>query len=500
MRRDPRHAAAFAYDLVVVGGGIQGAMVALEAARRGRRPLLVERNDFGGATSWNSLRIVHGGLRYLQTADLPRFFESVAERRWLLRHFPDLVRPLPCLMPLPGNGVRRASVMRLALLANDLLGATRNRGVRADRRLPPGGILSPEAARARHPGVDPVDLEGGALWYDAVLPNAPRLVMEVLRWAARAGARVLNYLEVTGLITVRGRVAGVRGLDRETGEEFEFQAPVVVNCAGPWCRALAARLHRDVPALFRPSLAFNVLLDREPPFSLALALTARRRGARTYFAYPWRGRLLAGTYHAPWSGPVDDPSPDERLVRELLRELDDAAPFLDAESAPVLRVHAGFLPADADGTVRLATRALVLDHGRAGGPEGLYSVSGVKFTTARRVAERTLRRVWARQGWGRLARPIVPRPEPRAVPELDELERLRREAPGLLRSRLQSLVVEEAVVHLDDLLLRRSDWGLDPGRLPSVADAVADLLGWDDIRRAAERARLATAAAPLGAA
>jgi glycerol-3-phosphate dehydrogenase len=96
-------ASAGDHDLIVVGGGIYGIALALEAARRGLKTLLVERADYGGATSWSNLRILHGGLRHLQNLDLVRFYESVGERRWFLRHFPDLVRPLPCLMPLYGR-------------------------------------------------------------------------------------------------------------------------------------------------------------------------------------------------------------------------------------------------------------------------------------------------------------------------------------------------------------------------------------------------------------
>src|SRR5689334_6547067 len=125
LARDPRTAAAGSYDLLVVGGGFYGAMLTLEAARRGLSVMLVERDDFGGATSWNSLRIVHGGLRYLQSLDLSRYRESVAERRWFLEHFPDLVEPLPCLMPLydppRGGWLRRPAAFRLAFAVDEAL-------------------------------------------------------------------------------------------------------------------------------------------------------------------------------------------------------------------------------------------------------------------------------------------------------------------------------------------------------------------------------------------
>src|SRR5690606_5480760 len=135
---DAAGAARERYDLVIVGGGILGACLSLESTQRGLRTLLLERDEFAETTSANSLRILHGGLRYLQSLDLKRFHESVRERRWFLERFPEHTEPLPCLMPLYGRGLKRAGVLRLALAANDLLSARRNRGVRADRALPDG--------------------------------------------------------------------------------------------------------------------------------------------------------------------------------------------------------------------------------------------------------------------------------------------------------------------------------------------------------------------------
>ncbi|MFW6193313.1 MAG: FAD-dependent oxidoreductase, partial [Gemmatimonadota bacterium] len=135
------------WDVIVVGGGAYGAFTALEAARMGLRPLLLERGDFGGETSRNSLRIVHGGLRYLQSLDLARYRRSVAERRWLLETFPDLVRPLRCVLPLYGRGLRRRPVLRAALALDHVLSPGRNRGVADDRRIPRGRVV--DAGRAR---------------------------------------------------------------------------------------------------------------------------------------------------------------------------------------------------------------------------------------------------------------------------------------------------------------------------------------------------------------
>ncbi len=160
INRNAAAAAGTTTDLVIVGGGIYGIMLALEAGRRGKRSLLLEKDDFGGATSLNHLRTVHGGLRYLQSLDLARFFESVTERRWFLANFPALVQVLPCLMPLYGRGLKRASIMRAGLLLNDCLGLKRNAGVDARKCLPQGKVVGKRFTRNAFPHGRPQGLAG----------------------------------------------------------------------------------------------------------------------------------------------------------------------------------------------------------------------------------------------------------------------------------------------------------------------------------------------------
>lgn len=415
--RDLERAQGQRHDLVVVGGGIYGALLTLEAARRGLRPLLLERDDFGEHTTANWLRILHGGLRYLQSLDLRRHVESVRERRWFMRHFPDLVEPLPCLMPLYQRGMRRTQVLRGALAANDLLSWYRNNGVRPDRHLAAGTILPPREVLALAPRVRPEGLAGGALWHDAVARQPQRLLMEILRWAVREGATVASHAEARDLVMDGGRVTGITARDRRADAPLRFSTGVVVNCAGPWSREVAARWDRDLPALFRPSLAFNLLLDRAADFEAALAVEAPRPGARTYFLLPWEGRVMAGTFHAPVEGAGAEAGPDPATVEAFLGELDEAVPGMGLGSSRVLHVLAGQLPVRRDRTVELSRRAVIHDHGRQGGPLGLLSVSGVKFTVARAVAERTLG-LAARRG---LLDPGRPSGEPPPSPPPDGL-------------------------------------------------------------------------------
>lgn len=465
--RDPAGAAGRTWDLIVVGGGIQGVALTLEAARRGLAALLVERDDFGGATTWSSLRIVHGGLRSLQSLDLPRYRESVAERRWFLRHFPDLVAPLPCLMPLHapprGGRLRCRSVFRLALAANRFLSRHRNAGVRPDRHLPPGRVLDAEETLQIFPAADRAGLRGGALWYDGVITEPSRLLIEMLRWASACGAGTLNYVEANSLLLEGGHVAGLRATDRASGRSLELRASTVVSCAGPWSRALAARFDRDLPELFRPVLGFNVLLDCEPPSRCALAVAAPGPAAQTWFVTPfgWSGRTLAGTCYLPASSDLGT-GPREEDVAAFLADLDAALPGLGVRKAPVAQVLWGWLPAATDGGAVPSLRPMIHEHGAAGGPEGLWSVSGVKLTTARALAERVLTRVLSRRGLPLPAPGSVDRPPADPPPPLAHFLHLASREPETVREMLQGIAARQAVVRMEDLLWRRTDWGLLP--------------------------------------
>jgi glycerol-3-phosphate dehydrogenase len=456
--RRPAESAARRYDLVVIGGGIYGIALTFEAARRGYRAVLLERGDFGGGTSWSSLRIIHGGLRYLQMMDLRRFRESVAERRWFLRHFPDLVRPLPCLMPLYGHGLKRPGFLRLALAGNDLLALDRNRDLDPRVRLPRGRVLSAHETSQLFPQARRHGLRGGALWYDAVMLSSERVLMDLLSWACRCGATALNYIEVERIVIEDGRSAGVEARDRVTDSLHRFQAPRVVNATGPRVRLLARQSDRDLPTLFRPTLAFNLLVDRPPLAEVAVAVQPPQRGAQVYFLLPWKGRVLAGTCYAGLPDDTLEPKVAESQVKLFLDELNAAVPGLDLAPGEVIHIYAGLLPGGQAGTAELATHAVVHDHGRHGGPQGLYSISGVKFTTARGVAEDTLRAIFGRQLRPASSAPARPRP----LMDFAGQTLLSAGTPcGSEASEREALarriIREEAVVRPEDLLLRRLD-------------------------------------------
>lgn len=486
IERDPAGAALRPWDLIVIGGGIHGICLALEAARRGLQPLLLERDDFGGGASRSTARILHGGLRHLSYLDLRRFRASVAERRWFLRRFPELVAPLGCLMPLYGQGVDRRWLMAPALAVNDLLSAHRNDHMYADHHVPDSELLTAGVALERCALLDPEGLRGAALWFDAVAHTPQRLLMEMLRWACSAGGGALSYVEASELTVEDGQVEGVEAVDRLSGETLQLSAPVVVSCAGGEVGALAAQLDRAQPELpaFRPTI--TLLLDRPPESELCI--TVRRATSGPLFVLPWRSRVLAGPFVLP-QGAADEPT--AARVAAAVDELKALLPGLQASTDEVLRVYPGRLPLhgrDVAGTTRSSA---IIAHARRGGPRGLFSICSGDLATARLVAERALAQIFPQRKLPVLAvlniRPLsAARFGLDLADPADFLKRDRKEAARLL----SVLMDEEAVLHLDDLLLRRTDWAADPVAGTAVGVRVCDLLEWKAGRRQRELERL----------
>jgi glycerol-3-phosphate dehydrogenase len=486
IHRDVTAAAVEKYDLIVIGGGIYGIMLALEAGQHNKRALLLEKGDFGGSTSLNHLRTIHGGLRYLQSLDLPRFFESVRERRWFLTNFPALVQVLPCLMPLYGRGLKRPVIMAPALLLNDFLGLTRNNGVSSPKHLPPGKLVSPGFTVKSFPQVDRRGLQASAMWYDGFAPEHQRLLMETLRWACALGAAALNYVQTESLLLHNSQVCGVLARDEQSGQHHEFRSPLVVNAAGPWCRELAQKFDRDYPRLFPKNLLlFNILFKRKALSQYALALTPPGRQDHTYFVHNWQNRLLAGTAEIPVAGKTENPWPEPEQVADFIFGMNQAVPDLSLAEKDIEHIYAGILPATEAGT--LAGREVIIRHRDHGGPVGLISVSGVKYTTSRLVAEKTLRRVFPGL---HIVKPQTPPAAANSGRWFFTYDWTPTAADPETIAALKNLVEEEAVVHLDDLIFRRSGLGENRRRIIELVPRLRPLFAWNDLRWQQECERL----------
>jgi glycerol-3-phosphate dehydrogenase len=393
MERDLHKMAQQPYDLLVIGGGIYGVCVAWDAVLRGLRVALVEQADFGQATSANSLKTLHGGLRYLQEANLPLMRLMIRERSSWLRMAPHLVRPLPFLLPTGGKLAHHKLLMRAALTVNDVVSWDRNRGVTPELHLPHGRILSRAECLDYLPGLCDRPVSGGALWYDAQLLDTEQLLLTILQAAMARGVCAANYAAVSGFVQAGRRVQGVIVTDRLSGERYAVEAGLVINCAGAWSDELLALVDGGISTpTFRLSTAVN-LVTRQIIRDVAVGLPSRWQGrSRILFVAPWQDSSLVGTWHAPYAGRTPHYEVDEATIAGCLDEINAAYPPAQLTRQDVRQVHAGYLPMEpgAGAGVKLVRESLIYDHARTDKLDGLVSVAGVKYTTARHTAEQVV--------------------------------------------------------------------------------------------------------------
>ncbi len=478
MKRDLGALAAREWDVAVVGGGIYGAAAAWDAAQRGLSVALVEREDFGAGVSWNSLKTIHGGMRYLQKLDLGRLRQSSRERATLLAIAPELVRPLPIVVPTYGHGTTGREALALGLLLNDWLTRDRNRGLPSSHRIPGARTVSAAETLRLVPGVERRGLSGAALWHDAQAASTERLTIGFLHAAAGKGALPANHAEVVSLLRTGGRVAGVAVCDTLGGRTIEVRARMVVNAAGPWADEVLARggLARPAAPLLR---ARNVVLRRTPVVPFAVG--AKSEG-RFLFLVPWAGHTIVGTSYEPADGPPSDPA-------SFLDEASRAFPWAGITREAATLVHEGLVPGR-DGASGLSTRPRLHDHEAEDGLPGLVSLQGVKYTTARAVAQHAVDLVVQRLG--REAPPcrtaVTPLPAARPL-------------TGPLEGQARHAVREEMALTLKDAVLRRLELGTagppPPAALEAVAGAMARELGWDAGRERCRAGRAGGLLRPL---
>jgi glycerol-3-phosphate dehydrogenase len=505
------------FDVLIVGGGITGTGVALDAAARGLRTALVERDDFASGTSSKSSKLVHGGLRYLEQREFGLVYEALAERQIALRNAPHLVHVLPFLVPiLTRDGLvdrRIARLLGTAMWMYDLTGGLRIRKLHER--------ISKADALAHMPTLRDQNLAGAYLYYDAQTDDA-RLTLTVARTAARHGATVVNHARVDGLLKdPDGRVRGARVV--ADGREIEVRAACVVNAAGVWSDDVRALDEGVNPGSIRPAKGVHITIPWSKVRNDIAAIVPVRQDRRSVFVVPWGDFTYVGTTDTDYEGPLDDPQCDASDVAYLLGALNGALtePITEAD---VVGTWAGLRPLlRAAGSARTAD--LSRRHGVHVSEGGVVTITGGKLTTYRRMAADTVDEVQRRLG-GRPTRSPTKRlpllggedftPAPatnRAVaategePTLHEhlAGRYGTEAgavlalaaadpslrgplvPGLPYVRAEALyaVRHEMARTLDDVLSRRTRARLlardaSAAAARDVARLLANELGWDD--------------------
>ncbi|RKS05242.1 glycerol-3-phosphate dehydrogenase [Nocardiopsis sp. Huas11] len=364
------------FDLLVIGGGILGTSVAWTATQAGLRVAMVDSGDFAGATSSASSKLVHGGLRYLQTGNVRLVAENHKERRSLASDVaPHLVNPMPFLVPIYKDGPHGAAKMGAGVFLYSALSAFGD-GM--------GRLLSPAQARRLAPGLRTDGLKSVAAYSDHQM-NDSRMAVMTVRAAVDAGAVVLNHAEVVGLRNTHGRVTGADLRDRVGGQEFGIDARLVLNATGPWVDRLRRMEDPGAAPSVRLSKGAHLVLKTPEPWRAALTIPVDKY--RVSFAIPWEGRLLLGTTDEEFTGDPADVGVVQADVDQILGEaaVGIDAPYLDPAHVGYSFAGLRVLPGGS-GDSSTAKRETVVTQGRG----GMLSVAGGKWTTYRHIGRTVL--------------------------------------------------------------------------------------------------------------
>jgi glycerol-3-phosphate dehydrogenase len=521
MQRDLRRLADDEFDLLVVGGGATGACIARDAALRGSRVALVEADDFAHATSAHNSKLVHGGLRYLRNFELGLVRESLKERRIWQRIAPHLVRPLPFLVPIYGNGFRARATLSAGLTLYDLLSFDRGWLDDPAQRLPGHRWFGRAEALAREPALDGPGFAGAFLYYDAQMYAPERLALECLVDAADHGAALANHCEAARLLIRNGKVEGASARCRVSAAEIDIRAKSTIVAAGPWADLFLNRALGTAEFKLIRSKGIHLVV---PAITRGHAFTVATPQGH-FFVLPWRGYSLLGTTDTAFAGSPDSVGVSEADIASFLAFVNANLPMARIRRQDVKHFYAGLRPLVDDGsrdTYGASRRAELIDHRSKDNVDGLISAIGGKWTTSRDLAEQAVDMAMQKLGRPRRAASTATLPLPGGrigrladfakshAPDQDHIARLygaglerilslAKERPefaarlspsGDIGAQVAYAVREEMALTLDDVVTRRTGIGQlgkpDGQALSAAAAIMANELGWSDVRKAKE--------------
>ena len=504
-------------DLAIIGGGINGAGIAVQAAQAGLSVTLLEKGDFASGTSSKSTKLIHGGIRYLEQGRLGLVFEALHERKRLLKIAPHLVHPIPFLLPCYKEDERPPWMVKVGLWLYDLLAGPHN--------IARHKWFSPVQALQLAPSLNPENLVGCGLYYDAQVNDA-RLVLENILGAEEKGAHCFNYCRVTGLEPMPHQVR-VFYKSELSGEEGSIAASCLVNASGPWANQTAKLVSSDSVPIVRPTRGTHLVVPQVLSDHAVLVMSPKDR--RVTFVIPWRGYSLVGTTDLDDDGNPDEVRPREEEVTYLLKEASRVFPKVAWNPGKVLSGFAGLRPlawAGEGHASSVSREDKILVQGN------VLTIVGGKLTTyhsmARKSVERILKRLGKNPSGNKLDRLPGTPDKPWDLFLKDEtskwiagygllqdqvahlaglygqkagevlgqaqknprlLERLCPSRPEIL-AQVAYAVLKEKALHLEDVLLRRLEIGYSPqGRGEAAEKAsrlMAELLHWNDKARQAE--------------
>ena len=503
MKRSIESLAKEKFDLLIIGAGIHGACAARDASLRGLKVAIIDMSDLCGATSHNSMKTIHGGIRYLQHLNIKRTIESIREQNIWLQTAPHLVKPLPFIMPTKGYGMRGPIAMSIGIFLYSLLSFFQSLRTNRQARLNVGKVISRSAYQSIESRAKVSKVTGAAVWNDAQVEFANRATLEILEHASQNGAQVCNYVKASELIYDGSRIVGVKARDILGDKIFNISSKITLNAAGPWVAEVLGQgqLAKTPNITLNLSKSMN-LVTTLPASKYASAFESSHssdskidQAKRQYFVVPWLDRSIIGTTH--FTHPRNKPSSimldDE--VNSYMSEVNDLFTDIKLTQDDVLYCYHGITPGDndtQDSEDNQASRlhhSLVLDHMDADKIEGLISIISVKWTTARLVAEKAIDGVTKKLDLkARSSTRVMPIPMceiPYSVADMDELELVR-----FCETHYQQTMAR----NLDDILFRRTEdlilGYLDLEKVKTIAKTMAKLNTWTSSQKMAQQQNL----------
>jgi len=373
------------FDVIVIGGGINGAGIAYDAADRGLSVYLAEKHDFAYGTTFRSTKLIHGGLRYLEHYEIGLVRESLREREILLHLAPHLVKPIKFVLPVYEDNKYGYGKVKLGLMAYDILSY--------DKSLKNHTSYDCAELHTLEPDIRTKNCSGGFVYYDCQVEYPERLCLANIIMARCAGAEVHNYTEVTGFLREHGRVSGVRVRDLRTGEEQEVHGRIIVNAAGPWVDDVLELRERQTKRKMGGTKGSHILLPKFRSGPRHAIYVPAHQDGRPFFIIPWRNYYWVGTTDIRYDGPLEDVHSTKAEVEYLLNEVNFVFPLAQVSETDILLTVAGVRPLPATDSdteeAEITRRHIIYDH-EDEGADGLISIIGGKLTTYRNLAEETV--------------------------------------------------------------------------------------------------------------
>ncbi len=512
MHRDLDELETTKFDVLVIGGGIYGACIARDATLRGLKVCLIEAQDFSGQTSHNSLKIIHGGIRYFQHLNFKRVAQSIREREIWANTAKHYIRPLKFVIPTYGYATRGPLALGAAITMHNLFNFAQN--IKSKEKFyPKGSLISKTTCQKLIPFIQEDNITGGAQWFDGQIIDADRLLIELIKDAVNNGLAAANYLRANEIIVSSGIAKGAHVVDQISNRAFNISASLVVNATGPWAYKLLHTIVNDKKKYTNQPLSksFNVVIDTMR-YDYAFGLKSKResdavigKSDRIYFFTPWLNKTIIGTAHLTHDNSNNLNTDVSSDIQEYLDEINSACPTLNLSKDSVRYVYSGFTPAentDQLQEVKRSHHSNLIDHGAQDNICNLISVIGVKYTTARLVAEQAVDLIVSILNRGNKNRKVcshlleesskcvdnVSMLDKLSLEDFPNKENVLNEFKHSAESHIHTSINRDMTIMLQDYLIRRTNLlvrgYLGKEQLEHAADVMARYFNWSNDEKA----------------